>query len=382
MPVINGITVPDTAKNGEWVQGRQYWNGTLSEPGVINPLSNQVGAGQLVSKEVNLQSDVAQGNKPGDIEAYLAAQRKLPITSGGTAGGVASTTGVTTTAAGGTTTGGTGTLGAITAQPTIDVVALQKSMFEKEGIAALEDELKAKTDVYNKAISTINENPWLSEASRVGQQEKLTTDFNNSIKNLQNSIATKKADIETQMGYQLKQYDINSAASKAALDQFNTLLTSGALTNASADDIAMITRSTGLSSTMIQSAINAATKKGINTSTISWDDGTNQGYAVINSDTGDIIKKQTVSASKPTAANTKEATDTANIQNLITSIKNYNDLKDIVATFAVPGGLTEEEILRYYNTYSPFGIAKTSNGIPLSINDVKAGLYGENAKGY
>jgi hypothetical protein len=43
-------------QQGGWYSGRQYWGGTLSEPGQIHPSSNQQGAGQDVSQEVVQQS--------------------------------------------------------------------------------------------------------------------------------------------------------------------------------------------------------------------------------------------------------------------------------------------------------------------------------------
>ena len=66
---------PGGFQQGGWYGGRQYWNGSFSQPGQIHTESNQQGAGELVSKEVNLQSDVVQGNQPGDIEKYLANLR-------------------------------------------------------------------------------------------------------------------------------------------------------------------------------------------------------------------------------------------------------------------------------------------------------------------
>lgn len=51
----NGQTI--TANKGGWYDGQQYWGGTLSEVGVINSLSDQVGAGQAVSKEVVQQTN-------------------------------------------------------------------------------------------------------------------------------------------------------------------------------------------------------------------------------------------------------------------------------------------------------------------------------------
>lgn len=43
--------------NGEWIGGRQYWDGTYSEVGQINKLSNQPGAGQRVSDAVIKQTN-------------------------------------------------------------------------------------------------------------------------------------------------------------------------------------------------------------------------------------------------------------------------------------------------------------------------------------
>lgn len=63
-----------SANQGGWYDGQQFWGGTLSAPGVINSLSDQIGAGQAVSPEVNRQSDVAQGLAPGSIQNYLKNQ--------------------------------------------------------------------------------------------------------------------------------------------------------------------------------------------------------------------------------------------------------------------------------------------------------------------
>lgn len=75
---------PGGFKQGGWYQGRQYWNGTLSDPGVIHPESNQRGAGQAVSKEVvqqtsqqnwdylqRLKSQQQSPQSPNDVNSYL-----------------------------------------------------------------------------------------------------------------------------------------------------------------------------------------------------------------------------------------------------------------------------------------------------------------------
>jgi len=76
MPAIGGVPEPAGGwKTGAWYQSRQYWGGTLSEPGQINPLSNQVGAGKAVSTEVLKQTSVAAGLAPEAHETYIEKQR-------------------------------------------------------------------------------------------------------------------------------------------------------------------------------------------------------------------------------------------------------------------------------------------------------------------
>jgi hypothetical protein len=60
-----------TPQTGAWYDGQQYWNGTLSQAGVINSQSNQQGAGQAVSQEVNKQTSVAQGKAPDTNQTYI-----------------------------------------------------------------------------------------------------------------------------------------------------------------------------------------------------------------------------------------------------------------------------------------------------------------------
>ncbi len=90
---IDGVSAPTGGfQQGGWYQGRQFWNGSLSAKGVINSQSDQVGAGQKVSDEVNQQSSALQ--TPGDpqgVAKYLAGfqsavKGKLPAkidTTGG-----------------------------------------------------------------------------------------------------------------------------------------------------------------------------------------------------------------------------------------------------------------------------------------------------------
>lgn len=301
-------------QQGGWYNGRQYWNGTLSDPGVIHPESNQQGAGQAVSEEVNRQTSVAAGLASNANQDYINAQRAkaapvqpqpqrpAPVgTAGGFTGGSAGGTGAQQL-----TTPLVDTLNiAAKPAPAIDLPNLYKSLQAGSGISELETQLSALTKANNDAQSKINDNPWLSEATRVGRISKLATDYENRAAALKGDIAVRKADIETQLNLQTKQFDIQSNQAQQAMSQYNTLLNSGALDNASGEDVAAITRATGLSSSMIYNAINKKKVDDVKTSTVSFDDGTNQGFAVINSQTGEIISRQVVAASKP---------DTSNIQ--------------------------------------------------------------------
>ena len=72
--MANPKAPPGGFKQGGWYEGRQYWNGTFSNPGQINKLSDQQGAGQQVSKEVVRASSVAAGKAPGVFGDFLANQ--------------------------------------------------------------------------------------------------------------------------------------------------------------------------------------------------------------------------------------------------------------------------------------------------------------------
>ncbi len=70
---IKATTTGGVFKQGAWYNARQYWNGTLGEPGVIHPESNQQGAGQPVSQEVVRASSVAAGKPADAYSKYIAA---------------------------------------------------------------------------------------------------------------------------------------------------------------------------------------------------------------------------------------------------------------------------------------------------------------------
>jgi hypothetical protein len=190
----------------------------------------------------------------------------------------------------GGTTGATGAT--ITQQPTIDLTSIYDNLTNKAGINDLQNQLVQREQAYNLAVSKINDNPYLSEATRVGRIQKLTTDYQNSVKPLQAQIEMATSDVKNRLGMATQQYEYGVQARETALNQFNSLLSSGALVGADASTIAQLAASTGISSSIIQSAITASGKKDVNIQVIkSEDDNGNVVVSVINTDTGDVIKQ-------------------------------------------------------------------------------------------
>lgn len=347
-----GIKPPSGGfQEGGWYQGRQYVGGTFSDPGVIHQSSNQQGAGQAVSKEVNAQSAAAQGTTSSAFEAYLEQQRKsqpanaLPgesssFSGNGLPGG-----------------DGSGVPGSVTTPDILNLPNLYESLYASSGIKDIEDKLTKDTLRYNEVKAGINDNPYLAEATRSGRIAKLDEKFNADAMAIKNDIATKKADIEMKLNLETKQFDIESQAAQTALDRFNTLLSAGALDNASGDDIANITRSTGLSSSAIYSAVNAQKMKNMDTQVISYDDGTNQGFAVIDSKTGNVISTQKIASSKPKSGSS-ELKKTDYVSKLKSDAKSGATLSQIFAIYA--GFLEPDEIYNLYNSSSKYGPDKGS----------------------
>ena len=343
-------------QQGGWYQGRQYWGGTLSEPGVIHPSSNQSGAGQAVSNEVVTQTN------PANV-AYIQQQQQQaaakPVTP--TASINPQPTGTVPSGTTGTGTTGAG-LGVTTPQATLDLPTLYQSLYKSSGISDKETEFSNMEKTFIEAKGKINDNPFLSEATRVGREAKLQKLFDERTANIRGEIATKKADIETQLNLQTKQFDINSQQAKLALDQFNTLLQAGALDGASGEDIANITRSTGISSSMIQSAVNANKAKNVKTQVIqSTADSGEVTVSVVNSETGEVIKQSSLGkignaqqGPKATEADKLTYYKDALRQDVSTGMNLTNIFK------LYTGILDPNDILALYNANSIYGPAGES----------------------
>ena len=261
----------------------------------------------------------------------------------------------------------------ITNQPTIDLQALYEKNYNTPEIQAanqkvteVDAKIVERQKAYDEAVGMINDNPFYSEATRVGKINNLDRKFNADVNTLQNEkalvsgqVAILKADAEMKLNLAIKQFDINSQQAQQSLSQFNSLLSIGALDNISGSEIAALTRSTGLTSSIIQGAIDASRKsKEVKPEMVSYDDGTNQGFVLIDPKTGEILKKQVVAQSKPPAA--KEPSE-ANSKRMISDELRKDAQGGLTLTdaFRVYTGYLEPDlILQLYNANSRYGPAE------------------------
>ena len=305
----NGQTV--TAQTGGWYDGMQFWNGSLSQPGQIHTESNQPGAGGTVSNEV-----IAQTN-PNNV-AYIAEQRAKQGLTPAPATGVPSSTPSTpsTPSQSGFSSGSvTGLNEAFSATPSINLPDIYKNLYASSGITDKEADLTNKEKQFLEAKNKISDNPFLSASMLDQRLQRLQGKYDAETAPLKSEIAMKKADIETQLNLQTKQFDINSEQAKNSLAYFNTLLSAGALDGASGEDIAGLTRATGLSSSIIQSAINTSKASKVKTQVItSTNDAGVVTVSVIDPNTGKTINQTSLGAIGNAQNGTGTASTTKNTE--------------------------------------------------------------------
>ncbi len=354
----NGQTVQ--AQNGGWYDGQQFWNGSLGNAGVINN-PNQQGFGQAVSADV-----VAQTN-PNNV-AYLQAKGANPT--------VNPTPNTPAPASNGGANGGStnisGLFGNSSSSSTLDLPSLYDTLTKNAGIPDLQAKNKAIQDQIDQIqkqqadqISYNNENPFLSEGNRVGRQSKIATDAQNAQAPLINEqqaisgeINSATTDINNRLGLATQQYQINDQQHQEALSQFNTLLSSGLLSNLSGSDVATIAASTGLPTSIINEAVTQSQKANQNVQMIT--DPNSGTVTLLDANTGNIIKQTAIpgwtgGSSSSTTTKDQNLLDTENA--VAAYAKAGYTLKDITNEFLVPGGLSADQILQVYNENTPYGKA-------------------------
>lgn len=287
-----------TPQQGGWYDGQQFWGNSLGGVNVINN-PNQQGYGQQVSNEVVKQTN------PANVQYIQQRQQQQPAPQAPVV--PYGNTGVQPGGAmpgNGAVPGGTGVIQQ--QQPSLDLQTLYSQFQSDPTILAADDkankkmaEIEMKRRELAEAEATINDNPFFSEATRVGRiaklREKADAEFKNldaEYQNLSGAGNKLRADAETKLNLAMKQYDINRQDYQDSLSRFNMLLQAGALNNAGADDLAMIAKQTGISTGMLESIIQKTKQESIKPQLISsTDDNGNVTVSVFDVNTGQLINQ-------------------------------------------------------------------------------------------
>lgn len=258
-------------------------------------------------------------------------------------------------------------------QPKINLTEQYNSLIDESGISGLETNVNAIESKINEmtaqaadAKSKVNENPWISEASRIGRIAKIDEKLQNAIAplqkdvaNLTNQINQKKTDVSNKLNLGIQQYNIDVAANQQNLTNFNSLLSTGALANATAQDIATLASQTGLAPSFIQSAIDAAKKAANPLSVGTYTDEGGNLVAYTMDSQGNLInsnkigKVQATSTGSGSTSTTKTiAADKADFKADASNGKTLRDLYN-----AYKDTFTAAEILKMYNDVQYYGKA-------------------------
>lgn len=198
---------------------------------------------------------------------------------------------------------------------TPELVGAQKAVDDANGLITTRQQALAE------AQAKINDNPFYSEATRVGKSQQLTQQANNDISVIQNTVtqaqnkqASLKADAAIKVNAALGQYNINRQSYQDTLSQFNMILQAGGLTNASPQDLANYSQATGMSYSVLQSIQQQEQQKNITTQVIpSTDDNGNVTLTTVNTKTGQVINQTTAGqvSTKTTTKSTGNGQPTA-----------------------------------------------------------------------
>jgi hypothetical protein len=338
----NGQTI--TPQQGGWYDGQQFWGGTLSQPGQINAQSNQQGAGQAVSNEV-----IAQTN-PANV-SYVQQQQK--------AAGVTPTAGMGTPGA--TPSGASGY--SMPTQPTIDLQATYDKAYNTPEITSAQAEVNAADQkilaaqkARDEATAINNDNPFYSEATRVGKINQINEKYNADLTTMQNEknlaagkLAQLKSDAEIKINLAMKQYDINNQQYQDQLKQFNALLSAGALVNAAPEDIAAYATAVGMPYAMIAGVVAQQKKEEIKPQMItSTDDNGNVTATIIDTATGDVIKQTSLGTIAGGSSGTG-GIGNKNVNSLKKDVANWMTLEQLAQKYV--GIIDQNTVVSVYNTF-------------------------------
>ena len=195
------------------------------------------------------------------LKSNTTASTKQFLGIGGETGGetITSLAGGTTSLNGGASSSGT------------NLQSIYDTALNNSGLTELQKQLAEKQSARDAALADINDNPFYTEATRVGKAAKVTQASQNDLNTLQDQIDSAKADAQVRLSIANQQFNIDDKAYQNNLQKLNMLISSGAINNASSSEVAQIARATGLTTSMIKAIQQKATVSGmkptVNTST-------------------------------------------------------------------------------------------------------------------
>lgn len=108
-------------------------------------------------------------------------------------------------------------LGQLTAAPSESETDLYNKAYSAAGLDQLASTITGRQNDLNTATGRINDNPWLDEASRVGQIRNLTSLANADIKNYQSEYNNKLKSVQQLVAQESKDQSNTTTANKAKL---------------------------------------------------------------------------------------------------------------------------------------------------------------------
>jgi hypothetical protein len=248
--------------------------------------------------------------------------------------------------------GGTGSSG-------VDLNKIYESALSDAGTSKLESELNAKKTARDRALADINDNPFYTEATRVGKVAKLDEKANNEINTLQAQVDQAKADAQVKVNIATQQYNINSQEYQNNLQKLNTLISSGAIAGASSSDIANLAISTGMSTSMINGIISKV-KQGNRSLQTTTDNAGN--VTIFDANTGQIVNTIKGIGKADTTSTTEAGIKRANYSNATSALSSVTGEDGYVSNenfdaarraFVAYGGTVDEFNQNFYNFANP-----------------------------
>lgn len=169
------------------------------------------------------------------------------------------------------------------------------AFFNTSEINQLKADIDEKKKARDIAVAKINDNPFYSEATRVGKINQINQQADAEIGTLQEGLNQLISDAEIRYNIATQQYNVEQDRYKNALSQLNLLIDTGAISNLNPADLAELAKETGLTVDMLkQIQLQTAEKgSGISPQVITQTDNDgNVTAVVIDKNTGNIINKQ------------------------------------------------------------------------------------------